>query len=152
MSDPGAGCMRMFIAILAGILLLAATGGALMQVSRAPGRDLAELAPVQEGLNEGEDHAVEGLLTGSPLNQEARKRVALGLAESLLKLKRPHLAALFFRLALRLENSKAQQEELSRRVEAVKTELARKAENARRRPVITENLEQDHPVRPRLED
>ena len=110
------------------------------------------LAPVQEGLNEGEDHAVEGLLTGSPLNQEARKRVALGLAESLLKLKRPHLAALFFRLALRLETSKAQQEELSRRVEAVKTELARKAENARRRPVITENLEQDHRVRPRLED
>ena len=37
--------MRIFIAILAGVVLLAATGGALIQVSRAPGRDLAELAP-----------------------------------------------------------------------------------------------------------
>jgi len=37
--------MRIFIAILAGVVLLAATGGALIQVPRAPGRDLAELAP-----------------------------------------------------------------------------------------------------------
>ena len=74
-------------------------------------------------------------------------RSAEDLADSLERLDNLSAASTFFEIALRLAPEPA----LQSRVDALRAELARRAENARRRPAIQDELEQPYPVHPKLE-
>jgi tetratricopeptide (TPR) repeat protein len=85
---------------------------------------------------------------GQPALDTARRAIiARELADSYSNLNRPRDAAFYFQLALQLDSADA---ESKVRLRALQTQLERQRANRQRRPVITENLEQDHPVRPRL--
>jgi hypothetical protein len=62
-------------------------------------------------------------------------------------LNRPRDAAFYFQITLQLDPADA---ESKARLSALQTQLEQQRANRQRQPVITENLEQDHPVRPRL--
>ena len=80
---------------------------------------------------------------------DGRRRAvtASAMADSLRSLDRLAPAAVFYEIALRLEPDSAVQ----RALDAVRAELERLAENARRRPAIHDELEQSDPVHPKLE-
>ena len=76
-----------------------------------------------------------------------RAVLARELADCYAKLKLPREAAFYYGIALQLQpndgESKAQ-------IKVLQAQLDLERANRERRPVITANLEQDHPVRPRL--
>ncbi|MFQ5722882.1 MAG: hypothetical protein ACE5G6_00210 [Terriglobia bacterium] len=98
-----------------------------------------------------DESRAERFLAGSRFTVEERVRAAREVAEAFERIHRPAAAELFLRLAIRLEPSEAKRRPLEQRVETLAAAGARRVENARRRPVIREPLEQDRKVRPRLE-
>jgi tetratricopeptide (TPR) repeat protein len=85
---------------------------------------------------------------GQPTLDTARRAViARELADSYSNLNRPRDAAFYFQITLQLDPADA---ESKARLSALQTQLEQQRANRQRQPVITENLEQDHPVRPRL--
>jgi hypothetical protein len=78
---------------------------------------------------------------------ERRAALASDVADSLASLDRLSPAKLIYEIASRLRPDA----ELQQRADAVDAELARRAENARRRPAIRDELEQSNPVHPKLE-
>jgi cellulose synthase operon protein C len=80
----------------------------------------------------------------------ARRAItARELADAYSNLNRPGDAAFYFRIALQLDPADA---ESKARLSVLQTQLEKQRANRQRQPGITENLEQDHPVRPRLGD
>jgi tetratricopeptide (TPR) repeat protein len=81
------------------------------------------------------------------LDAGRRAKIARELADSYSKMNILSNAAFYLRIAIRLDPSNA---ESKMRLNSVQAELEHRGANRQRQPVITENLEQDHPVRPRL--
>jgi hypothetical protein len=87
---------------------------------------------------------------GEPSIDTARRAIiARELADSYSNLNMPREAAFYFRIALQLDPADT---ESKARLTALQTQLEKQRANRQRQPVITENLEQDHAVRPRLGD
>ncbi len=80
-------------------------------------------------------------------NEAVRRSTAASLAESLERTGRLRPAATFYEVATRLAPSP----EIQRRLDQVRAELERQAENARRRPAIHDALEQSETVHPMVE-
>ena len=80
-------------------------------------------------------------------DEALRRNAAVGLADSLARLDHLAPAATFFQIALRLQPDAG----LQQRLDDVRAELARRSENARRRPAIHDELEQSEPVHAKLE-
>ncbi len=76
-----------------------------------------------------------------------RAVIARELADSYSNLNMSRDAAFYFQIALQLDPADA---ESKARLSALQTQLEQRRANRQRQPVITENLEQDHRVRPRL--
>ena len=81
------------------------------------------------------------------LDPARRAKIARELADSYSKMNVPRDAAFYFRIAIRLDPSNA---ESKTQLNSLQAQLEHQRANRQRQPVITENLEQDHPVRPRL--
>jgi hypothetical protein len=73
--------------------------------------------------------------------------IARELADSYSKMNMLREALFYFRIAVRMDpadtDSKTQ-------LDSLRAQLEKRRANRRRQPVVTENLEQDHAVRPRL--
>ena len=84
----------------------------------------------------------------APIDPARRAVIARELGDSYAKLNLPREAVFYFRIAARLDPSdgasKAQ-------LNALQAQLERRRADRQRQPVVTENVEQDHAVRPRLE-
>ncbi len=89
---------------------------------------------------------VEGFLNQPGFDAARRAALAAELAQALESLDRLEAAGMAYRIAYQLEPT-AERDEASRRVLEARE---RRAENARRRPRITDNLDQPEKVRPRL--
>jgi hypothetical protein len=108
-----------------------------------------------------EDDTTRGFIAGQLLNAEVQDRrkpaapqdrnnrdqLARELADCYAKLNRARDAAYFYRIALQLQPS---DNESKTQLRALQAQLDRQRANRKRQPVISENLEQDHPVKPRL--
>ncbi len=81
------------------------------------------------------------------LDAARRAKIARELADSYSKMNVPRDAAFYFRIAIRLDPSNT---ESKTQLNSLQAQLEHQRANRQRQPVITENLEQDHPVRPRL--
>ncbi len=81
------------------------------------------------------------------LDEKRRAVIARELADSYAKLNMPREAVAYDRIAVHLDPSDAAAKTQLNSLQAL---LDRERANRQRRPVITENLEQDHAVRPRL--
>jgi hypothetical protein len=115
-------------------------------------RLLQRAEPPQPQGGAGQDQMVETFLARLGLESQERAETARSLAAAYQWLNRPGAEELLLRIALRLEESAGQREALSQRIEQLAAERRVRAENARRRPVISEKLEQEGVVRPRLAD
>ena len=93
------------------------------------------------------DTTAPGALSKIPKADQAL--IAAQLGGVLEHLNRLHEAATYLQLAARLESAPASRTALQRRLAAVRAVIKRQAENAARRPIIHEALEQDRTVRPR---
>jgi tetratricopeptide (TPR) repeat protein len=89
-------------------------------------------------------------LSAQGFNDETRAALAGDLAHALEQVGRLSLAELLDRLAVELAAPGLQRAAIEQSLERVRSARRLRAENARRRPVITKNLEQDRLVRPRL--
>ncbi|MEZ5365779.1 MAG: hypothetical protein R2748_26475 [Bryobacterales bacterium] len=93
-----------------------------------------------------DDYMVRQFLSGyAP--PERMPELAAKLGESLASIGRLSAAALVDEVSLRIEPNA----QVSERVEALQGDLERRAENARRRPAIQDDLAQPYPVHPKLE-
>jgi hypothetical protein len=81
------------------------------------------------------------------LDTARRATLSRELADSYSNLNMPRDAAFYFQIAVQLDPADA---ESKARLSALQEQLERRRANRQRQPVITGNLEQDHPVRPRL--
>jgi tetratricopeptide (TPR) repeat protein len=79
-----------------------------------------------------------------------RARIAAAVADSIERIGRLQAAEMLYGLALESEPASADRPAMQQAKDRVSAALELRAENARRRPVISKNLEQDRPVRPRL--
>ena len=111
------------------------------RLQQADSPNIREDRDTEEG-----SYIAEQFLAGTGLDEAGRALAARRLAGAYEKLDRLPLASLFYGIANTIQPS----EEARRALENVRREERLRAENARRRPVITENLEQDRLVRPRL--
>jgi hypothetical protein len=84
------------------------------------------------------------------LSDDARAALAADLGQALEQTGRLGLADLLYRIAVELSANDLQRQAITRSSERVQATRRLQAENARRRPVISEHLEQEHLVRPRL--
>ena len=89
-------------------------------------------------------------LSRNGLDNRERATIARELGDSAEILGRLDAASLHFQLALAIGLSPDIKQEVTEALERVEAERSRRTENAKRRPVITKNLEQDRAVRPRL--
>lgn len=113
--------------------------------------DRSESASLQDDESPYESEwYVQQFFSQGGLDAAQRASVARGLADAFQKLDRLSAAELFFRIALELEPSSDVRAELKVRFGAVKAERERRAQDAMRRPIVTDNIDQDRPVRPRL--
>ena len=92
-------------------------------------------------------HVQYGADTSAALDPAQRAQIARKLADSYTKLNMPNEATFCYRIVLQFDRADA---ESNTRLDSLVAQLERKRVNGQRQPVITENLEQDHPVRPRL--
>ena len=83
----------------------------------------------------------------STVERGRRATIARQLADCYAKLNRLREAAAYYRIALQLQPSDT---ESKTQLGAIQSEIQRQRANHQRQPAITANLEQDHPVRPRL--
>ena len=81
------------------------------------------------------------------LDQARRSRIARELADSYARLNMLSEAAVYSRIAVQIEPTDT---EAKAQLASLKAQLERRRANRQRQPTITANLEQDHPVRPRL--
>jgi hypothetical protein len=101
---------------------------------------------------EAPDHYIDEwmigqFLSGRGIEDRRRAAIAVELADSLKGQDRLSLASLFHQIGLRIDASAGTWQT----VETLDAELERRSENARRRPVIHDELEQNNPVHPKLE-
>lgn len=104
---------------------------------------------------EGEEESAEpqapaGFLGRITLEPAERALLARTLADAMQKLDRFPEAQTYFTTALDLETVPAARTQIRQRLAAVKTELARRTRDEKRRPHVSPNLEQQNLVRPRL--
>ena len=93
--------------------------------------------------------ANQGTFFGLP---PAERAVMLsGVAKSYRQIGEPTLALSNFQKALPLEGDAARRKFISASIAELRREIARRSTNARRAPQIHETLDQNHPVRPRLQ-
>jgi cellulose synthase operon protein C len=83
----------------------------------------------------------------SPLDPARRAVVARQLADCYAKINMPREGAFYYGIALQIQPSDA---DAKNQLNALHAQLELQRANRQRKPVITENLEQDHIVRPRL--
>jgi hypothetical protein len=90
-----------------------------------------------------------GRHAGAPavLDPARRAAIARELADSYTKLNMPREAAFYCRIALQLDPADT---EAKTQLSLLQSQLEHQRANRQRQPVITENLEQEHAVRPRL--
>jgi hypothetical protein len=89
-------------------------------------------------------------LSAYELSDETRSALASDLAHALEQVERLGVADLLYRLSLDLAPPGLQRTAIEQSLGRVQSVRRLRAENARRRPVITKNLDQEHLVRPRL--
>jgi len=82
-----------------------------------------------------------------PLEVSRRAAIARDLADAYAKLNLAREAVFYYRIALRLQPSDAASKT---QVDRLQAQLELQRTDKQRRPAITANLEQDHPVRPKL--
>ena len=108
-------------------------------------------SPLDEQPDMDVDHwLAQQFLSAQGLDDGARAALASDLAHALEQIDRLSLAELLYRLSLELAPPGLQHSAIQQSLDRVQAVRQRRAENARRRPVVTKNLEQDHLVRPRL--
>jgi len=98
----------------------------------------------------GEAGSSEPFLSRSGFGVSERASLARGLAEAYRQLGRLDQAEPYFETAIGLEPLSSLRAAMKRELDAVRAERERQAQNALRRPVVTENLEQTNLVRPHL--
>ena len=89
-------------------------------------------------------------LSRNGLDNRERATIARELGDSAEILGRLDAASLHFQLALKMDLPPDARQEVTEALERVEAERSLRMDNAKRRPVVTKNLEQDRAVRPRL--
>lgn len=79
-----------------------------------------------------------------------RAALAVAVADSYAKLGELESALQYYRVGLNLETSNAARADVRKKISSVQAMIRRKANNALRMPIIHNDLEQEHTVRPRL--
>ncbi|MGH8702517.1 MAG: hypothetical protein ACREVR_15300, partial [Burkholderiales bacterium] len=97
-----------------------------------------------------ERYEADRFLAESGLDRRQRGQIAARLATAFEKLDHLNSALGALRIAGFLETNAAALRQIEQRSRALKAEIDRRAQNARRRPRISPNLEQENIVRPRL--
>ena len=119
----------------------------------AMGRDLFRQDSVfGETRNQGklQPWMADQFLSGNGLDNRERATIAQEVGASAETLGRLDAASLNFQLALKMDLSPDAEQEVTDALARVEAERGLRMQNAMRRPVISKNLEQDRPVRPRL--
>jgi tetratricopeptide (TPR) repeat protein len=88
--------------------------------------------------------------TMSKIPRAVQAEIAAELAGALEHLGRRNESVQYFQMAIRLDSDSARRAALRRQLAAVRTVLKRQADNAARRPIIHDALEQDRTVRPQI--
>jgi hypothetical protein len=138
------------LAVAALMPLLDATG--LGYALRQPDSILREDTGLHEGIGaNGNQRRQSGVfLAAEALPAGERARIAAAVADSLERIGRFQAAQMLYGLALESEPASEDRSAMQQAKNRVTASLALRAENARRRPVISKNLEQDRLVRTRL--
>jgi tetratricopeptide (TPR) repeat protein len=97
-----------------------------------------------------ERYQADRFLSDSGLDRQQRAQMAVRLSTAYEKVGEFNRALGALRTAGFLETEVAARNQLEQRSRALKSEVARREQNARRRPKISGNLEQENVVRPRL--
>jgi tetratricopeptide (TPR) repeat protein len=97
-----------------------------------------------------ENAAIPEAVRNGRLSRVQQTRVERMAGEALLRLNRPADALPHFQTARRLESDTAERTKLSREIQEIRAVLRMQNQNASRRPVLHEALEQDRIVRPRI--
>jgi len=92
-------------------------------------------------------YSTQFLSTVTRMDTARRATIARELADSYAKAGNPNAAIFYFRIARQLDPAGA---ESKTQLETLEAQLERRRTNRQRQPLVTENLEQDHIVRPRL--
>jgi tetratricopeptide (TPR) repeat protein len=121
----------------------------LVDSSNAYRGDGSEAEP-GESEDESAAEPPAGFLARIAMEPAERALLARTLADALQKLDRLPEAQAHFQTALALEPDAATRAQLRQRLAAIKSELARRVRDERRRPRVSPNLEQQNLVRPRL--
>ncbi len=100
-----------------------------------------QAAPELEHLS---DWMTQQFLATEPIDRDTRAMIAMGLGDAYRQLNQPAEAAFFYLMAREMNGSAVPA------LDAVRNMVQLRAANDARRPVVTANLEQPHPVRPRL--
>jgi hypothetical protein len=126
--------------------------GYLQRVSRSYSGYNDQSSEPEDSTAEGPDATDNGEPTVVPLQTPATERAALAVAvaDSYARLGELESARQDYRLALNLETSKVPQADIRKKISSVQAAIRRKANNELRMPVIHNDLEQEHTVRPRL--
>jgi hypothetical protein len=128
---------------------------ALFEASAQARRDRLALSIYQSDIGNNEETEfqpwiAEQFLTASGLDQPQRALVAHRLAEARQRLGSLAGALVLFRTAEKLEEGEQTKGALRRSIATLKAQVDRRIANDARRPIVTSNIEQDRPVRPRL--
>jgi len=130
--------------------LLDSTG--LAYALRQPDSILREDTGLHEdaGANGNQRRQSGVFLAAEALPAGERARLASAVADSFERIGRLQAAEMLYGLALESEPASEDRPAMQQAKDRVSASLALRAENARRRPVISKNLDQDRLVRPRL--
>jgi cellulose synthase operon protein C len=85
------------------------------------------------------------------LPRSERAAVLAGIAASYRQIGQPDLALSYFRQALGVEPDASRRKVMAASINELRQEIARRSMNIQRAPAIHETLDQNHPVRPRLQ-
>ncbi len=118
-------------------------------------RDRLTISVYESMMQIGDDvefqtYQAEQFLINAGMDQPQRASVARRIAEARQRTGSPASAFTLFRIAERLEESDQAKAVLNRSIGALRAQVERRNANDRRRPMVTANIEQDHPVRPKL--
>jgi cellulose synthase operon protein C len=100
----------------------------------------------EEGEHEYADYLASEFLVDGGLAERERAEIARGLGQAFVKLDQPGAARTLYRIALKL----APVAEVRAELDGIRVAEERRAQNALRRPMIKDGVEQDHLVRPRI--
>ncbi len=120
------------------------------QANAEPGSGEAEPAAENNDAGPGETQSGDVAAAEPMISNADRLRIASELGTVTESLGRLEDAVRYFSAADKLERDEARRKEIHRHVAQLRVELARRATNAARIPVIHKQLEQDRLVRPRL--